>query len=98
MEAEMVERLERIESLLASLVERQTIKDFYSTEEFGKLIGKTELTCREYCRLGRLRAVKKTTGRGKHPAWAIPHEELLRYQRHGLLPDTRRQSYTAETA
>ncbi|MDR3621563.1 MAG: hypothetical protein P4L85_19585 [Paludisphaera borealis] len=92
------DRLERIESLLASLVERQTIKEFYTPGEFAKLVGKEELTCREYCRLGRLSAVKKDAGRGKHAAWAIPHAELARYQRHGLLPDRRRQSYTAETA
>jgi predicted site-specific integrase-resolvase len=79
------ERLSKIESMLAVLVERQTVKDFYEVEEFAKLVGKSNLTCREWCRLGRIRARKKDSGRGAHTAWAISHEELQRYQREGLL-------------
>jgi hypothetical protein len=48
-------------------------------------------------RLGRIRALKKASGRGKHASWVIPHEELLRFQREGLLPDRRRQPKTAST-
>jgi hypothetical protein len=33
------EWLERIESLLVVLVERQTVKDWYSVEEFARLAG-----------------------------------------------------------
>ena len=79
------ERLERIESMLTVLVDRQVIKDFYEVEEFAKLVGKSSLTCREWCRLGRIRARKKDSGRGAHTAWAISHEELQRYRREGLL-------------
>ena len=32
------ERLDRIEQMLAVLVERQTIKDWYTTEEFARLV------------------------------------------------------------
>ena len=80
------ERLERIEALLAALVERQTIKDFYEIEELAKLVGKSCFTCRECCRLGRVRAEKKLSGRGAYARWVVPHAELLRYQREGLLP------------
>jgi len=80
------ERLERIESLLAWLVERQQTKEWYTTEELARLLGKAEFTVREWCRLGRIRAVKRQSGRGAYPAWAISHEELLRYQKAGLLP------------
>ena len=80
------ERLEKIEAMLVVLVERQTIKDFYSTDEFAKIVGKAEFTCRQWCRLGRINAVKRRTGRGAYPAWAISHDELLRFQREGLLP------------
>jgi hypothetical protein len=79
------ERLENIESLLAALFERQTFKDWYSVDEFACILGKAEFTVREWCRLGRIHAEKKGSGRGVHPYWVISHTELLRYQREGLL-------------
>jgi hypothetical protein len=78
-------RLDRIEDLLNSLVEREQIKDFYSVEEFAGIVGKAEFTCREWCRLGRIKATKKHSGRGKYQAWAVSHDELLRYRKEGLL-------------
>ena len=80
------ERLERIEALLVVLVGRQTIKEFYEIEEFAKIVGKSCFTCREWCRLGRIRADKKLSGRGAYSRWVVPHAELLRYQKEGLLP------------
>jgi hypothetical protein len=80
------ERLERIESMLVRLVERQSVKDWYTTEELARLLGRAEFTVREWCRLGRINAEKRRSGRGAIPAWVISHQELLRYQRHGLLP------------
>jgi len=80
------ERLEKIEAMLTVLVERQTVKDFYSTDEVANLLGKSEYTCREWCRQGRIRAEKKRSGRGKFFSWVISREELLRIQREGLLP------------
>ena len=82
----MEERLERIETLLATLVERETTREFYSTDEFARAVGKAEFTVREWCRLGRIHATKRQSGRGAHPAWAISHAELLRFRQHGLLP------------
>jgi hypothetical protein len=83
------ERLEKIEAMLIVLVDRQTIKDFYDVEEFARLVGKATFTVREWCRLGRIRADKKLSGRGAHARWAVPHIELLRYQHEGLLPNQR---------
>jgi len=80
------ERLDRIESMLAVLVERQTVREWYTTEQVAQLVGKAEFTVREWCRHGRLRAEKRASGRGAYPAWVISHAELLRYQREGLLP------------
>ncbi len=80
------QRLENIESMLAVLVERQTVKDFYEVDEFAALVGRAEFTVRQWCRVGRILARKKESGRGKHTAWAISREELQRYQREGLLP------------
>lgn len=83
------ERLEKIESLLVALVERETIKDWYATDEFARLVGKAEFTVREWCRHGRVRAEKRNSGRGSYPSWVISHQELLRYRREGLLPARR---------
>ena len=80
------ERLDRIESLLTHLVERQQTKEWYTTDELAGLVGKAEFTVREWCRLGRIRAAKRQSGRGAYPAWVISHEELLRYQKEGLRP------------
>jgi hypothetical protein len=80
------ERLERIEQILVSLVERERTREFYSVEEFARIVGRAEFTCREWCRHGRINAEKKESGRGAYASWAISHIELLRFQREGLLP------------
>ena len=85
-ERHIEERLEKIEELLAALLNRETVREWYSTDEFARIVGKAEFTIREHCRLGRLMAEKRLSGRGAHPAWAISHAELLRFQREGLLP------------
>jgi len=80
------ERLEKIEMLLVSLVERERTREWYSVEEFSRIVGRAEFTCREWCRHGRISAKKKESGRGAHASWAISHLELLRFQKEGLLP------------
>ena len=80
------ERLEKIEALLVTLVKHQTIKDYYEVEEFARLVGKAPFTVREWARLGRINGQKRGSGRGAHTAWVFSHDELLRYQRDGLLP------------
>ncbi len=79
------ERLEKIEAMLVVLVERQQVREWYSVEEFARTVGRSEFTCREWCRSGRIKAEKKHSGRGAHASWVISHEELQRYQREGLL-------------
>ena len=92
------ERLERIECLLSLLVQRQTAKDFYEVEEFARIVGRSEFTCREWCRRGRIQAQKKQSGRGAHATWAISHAELQRYQREGLRPASRRELSSIEAS
>jgi len=46
------QRLNRIEALLSSLIERETVKDWYSTAEVGRILGKSGYTVREWARLG----------------------------------------------
>jgi hypothetical protein len=79
------ERLEYIVAMLVVLVERQQVREWYTTEEFARTVGKAEFTIREYCRLGRLRAEKRQSGRGAYPQWVLSHGELERYRRSGLL-------------
>lgn len=83
---DLVTRLERIEALLTALVGQRAAKEWYSTAEVAAALGRAEFTVREWCRLGRVHAEKKGSGRGKFFAWTIPHAELLRYRREGLLP------------
>ena len=80
------QRLEKIEAQLAVLVERETVKDYYGVAEFAALAGRAEFTVRQWCRLGRIVALKKKSGRAGHSGWAISHFEWQRYQREGLLP------------
>jgi transposase len=80
------ERLKNIEAMLAVLVERQIVREWYTTEQVAQMVGKAEFTVREWCRHGRLKAEKRMSGRGAYPAWIVSHDELLRYQREGLLP------------
>ncbi len=72
------QRLEKIEAMLAALVSRQTIKEYYEIEEFARLVSREPFTCREWARHGRIRAEKKLSGRGAHARWVVPHAELLR--------------------
>ena len=82
----VLQRLDRIEEALLKLVERQSVKDWYTTAECGKILGKAEFTVREWARNGRIHAEKKGSGRGKFQSWVVAHAELQRIQREGLLP------------
>jgi hypothetical protein len=80
------EKLNKIETLLLVLVERQQVREWYSVEEFARIVGRAPYTVRQWANNRRIVASKKESGRGAHASWAISHEELLRFQREGLLP------------
>lgn len=84
-------QLVEIGGLLAELVSARQIKEWYSTEEFARLVDRNEFTVREWCRLGRINAKKLRSGRGPHASWTVGHGELQRYRREGLLPDLNRR-------
>ncbi len=71
---------------LDELLNRQTIKEFYSTEEFAKLKGLMPKTVRDNLSAGRLLGIKRRDGQGRSQKWAISHAEAERYDREGLLP------------
>ena len=82
----LVERLDRIEAMLAALVRQRSVKDWYSTDEVAEILCKAPFTVRQWCRLQRVRAKKRPCGRGLSAEWMIAHEELQRIQNEGLLP------------
>lgn len=84
---EVIYRLGRLEQLVTEAIKQQApSKEFYTVEEFGKLVDLSPYTVREHCRLGRLQATKTVSGRGNIPEWRISHAELVRYRNYGLLP------------
>ena len=85
-EIAIMEKLEKIEEIVQRLLQKQAVKDWYSTQELAVILGKAEFTVREWARNGRIHAEKKGSGRGKYQSWAVCHQELLRFQREGLLP------------
>jgi len=78
---EVLARLDKIEATLQALVERQTVKEWYTTLEVARVVGKSEYTVREWCRQGRIRAEKKGSGRGKYQSWVVSHDEVQRFQK-----------------
>lgn len=86
----LLERLERIEATLATLVQQRKTKDYYTTADLAEILGKAEFTVREWCRHGRLHAEKRECGRGRSHEWIVAHDELVRYQHHGLRPQAQR--------
>lgn len=88
-DTEMKVWMDRMQTMVESLIQQRTVKDWYSIEEFAQLVGKAEFTVRNWARLGRIHAAKKGSGRGAFQAWAVSHQELLRYQKDGLLTQKR---------
>ena len=84
---ELLQRLTRIEAALGTLLAQRTLKEYYTPAEVGELLGKSEFTVREWCRLSRVHADKRACGRGNSQEWMISHAELERIRAEGLLPN-----------
>ena len=81
---DLLDRLDRIETLLAELIQQKTQKEWYSTADLAALTSRAEFTVREWCRLGRITAEKEAHGR-KHE-WRVSHQEVQRILNHGPRP------------
>lgn len=86
MAPEETARFDRIEQLLTELVERQTVRQWYSVEQFAKQVSRSTFQVRQWANLGRINATKSAGRCGPEREWVIEHAELLRYQQHRLLP------------
>lgn len=84
--SQVLERLDGIEAAMTRLLQERQEREHYGVAEFAQAVGRAEFTVREWCRLGRIRAAKRATGRGRAFEWVISHDELLRFRRDGLLP------------
>ena len=89
---ELLERLERIETILLELQQEKLQKEWYSTAEVAEKVGRAEFTVREWCRNGRVHAEKEPYGRGRAMEWRISHQELQRILNHGPLPLNRKRT------
>jgi Helix-turn-helix domain len=82
---QIASKLEENNRLLRSLLEKNTIKEFYSPKEFATIVERNDDYVRELCRKGRLNHKRTQSGRGGKAEIRIPHAELLRFQAEGLL-------------
>ena len=82
---ELLEKLERIEAKLDALAQQRILQEYYSTGAVAEILGKSEFTVREWCRLGRINAEKRECGRGRSGEWQISNDELERIKSYGLL-------------
>lgn len=82
----VLDKLRHIEERLKDLTEARTRREWYTVEEAAALLHRRPFTVREWCRLRRVRADKRTSGRGLSREWRIHHDELVRIQNEGLIP------------
>ena len=58
------EEIAELKAMVRELLGRKAIKDYYSTAEVANRVGRSEYQVREWCRTGRIQAVKRNSGRG----------------------------------
>jgi hypothetical protein len=87
----LLQRLDRIEARLQT--EPRIEREYFSVSEAAELLGRSTFTVREWCRLERINARKRPSGRGRSLEWMIPAKEMQRIIDQGLLPrEFRRQA------
>ncbi len=94
---DIIGQLSEMRSMLHIIMEKldrpATTRAFYTVEEAARLLSRTPYTVREWCRQGRINAVKRTERRGGATLWSIAAAEIERFKNEGLLPpDPRRNA------
>jgi len=85
MNEQIEQRLDRIESILLRIADKEPEQEWYDTKAAGKLLDRSPYSVREWCRLGRVNAEKRACGRGSAKEWMISAIELRRIKSEGLL-------------
>lgn len=80
------QQLDTMQGMLEALLQAKPTKEAYTSSEAARVLGKQPFTVREWCRLGRVNAVKRASGRGAASEWLISRVELERIANYGLLP------------
>ena len=86
MDAEITRAINLLTDIHRWLVESRPQKQWYSPAEVADILGRSHYTVREWCRMQRINARKRRTGRGGAKEWEISSEEVERIKNHGLLP------------
>jgi hypothetical protein len=82
----LIVRLERAIERLERLDRQEPEREYYTVAEAAAILRKAPFTLRENCRLGRINAEKRASGRGVASEWMISIQEIRRIQSFGLLP------------
>ena len=85
-EAQIAEMRTMLVQILGRLAEPKETREWYTVEEVAALLGKSPYCVREWCRLGRINATKRSERRGGAELWNISAAEVARWQDDGLLP------------
>ncbi len=92
-EAQLAEMRTMLVQIHGMLAQPKETREWYTVEEVAALLGKTPYSVREWCRLGRINATKRSERRGGAELWSISAAEVTRYKDEGLLPlDPRRNA------
>lgn len=82
----VLQRLDRIEVAIGELLDQRMAKEWYSTADVAKILGRSEYTVREWCRKRQVEAKKAPNGRG----WLLSHAQLQRLRNFGPAPELKR--------
>jgi Helix-turn-helix domain len=76
-------KLDQVLAMLGELTRQKAAKEWYSTTEVARIMGRSGYTVREWCRKKQITGEKASNGRG----WLISHSVLERLRNLGPLPE-----------
>jgi Helix-turn-helix domain len=80
---ELFIRYDQLEKRLNLSVEKES----YTVEQAGELLNRKPWTVRQWCNKGQVKGAYKVHGKGRTGEWRILHEEIIRLQNNGPLPE-----------
>jgi ribosomal protein L16 Arg81 hydroxylase len=85
---ELINRYAQLEKRFNLSVEKES----YTVEQAGERLNRKPWTVRQWCNKGQVKGAYKVHGKGRTGEWRIPHEELVRLQNEGPLPEGKHQA------